>query len=214
MRKTKGLRALFTMVGSVIGAGFVSGRELLQFFGYFRISTVYYTGLLFFFSFLLCVRLRRSLERDIRTLFKNRKGSNSFWFVCFLCGNAFGLEFTFAAGKAVFISHVSRLCLLCVRKGSRGDRDGQSHRHACRPRVCRRPYIFFWDAVPLGASRSLFREYFIRIFIHFDEYISFHARTLRSRRRIERPCGLALLFDLRSDYCSRHRTYSFGGLFG
>ena len=59
MRKTKGLRALFTMVGSVIGAGFVSGRELLQFFGYFRISTVYYTGLLFFFSFLLCVRLGR-----------------------------------------------------------------------------------------------------------------------------------------------------------
>lgn len=59
MRKTKGLRALFTMVGSVIGAGFVSGRELLQFFGYFRISTVYYTGLLFFFSFLLCVRIGR-----------------------------------------------------------------------------------------------------------------------------------------------------------
>lgn len=57
MRKMKGFGALFTMVGTVIGAGFVSGRELLQFFGCFRISTVYCTGLLFFFSFLLCVRL-------------------------------------------------------------------------------------------------------------------------------------------------------------
>lgn len=41
MRKPKGLRALFTMVGTVVGAGFVSGRELLQFFACFRISTIY-----------------------------------------------------------------------------------------------------------------------------------------------------------------------------
>ena len=59
MRKPKGLRALFTMVGTVVGAGFVSGRELLQFFACFRISTIYCAGLLFFLSFLLFVRLGR-----------------------------------------------------------------------------------------------------------------------------------------------------------
>ena len=37
MRKMKGFGALFTMVGTVIGAGFVSGRELLQFFGCCRL---------------------------------------------------------------------------------------------------------------------------------------------------------------------------------
>lgn len=56
MRKMKGFGALFTMVGTVIGAGFVSGESFCV-FGCFRISTVYCTGLLFFFSFLLCVRL-------------------------------------------------------------------------------------------------------------------------------------------------------------
>ncbi len=57
MRKPKGLRTLFTMVGTVIGAGFVSGRELLQFFGGFRVSAVYFAGLLFFLCFLLFLRL-------------------------------------------------------------------------------------------------------------------------------------------------------------
>ena len=41
MRKMKGFGALFTMVGTVIGAGFVSGRELLQFFGCFRICILF-----------------------------------------------------------------------------------------------------------------------------------------------------------------------------
>lgn len=57
MRKTNGAKALFTMVGGVVGAGFVSGRELLQFFGCFRVSAVYYAGVLFFLCFLLFVRL-------------------------------------------------------------------------------------------------------------------------------------------------------------
>lgn len=45
------------MVGTVIGAGFVSGRELLQFFGCFRISAIYCAGLLFFLCYLLFMRL-------------------------------------------------------------------------------------------------------------------------------------------------------------
>lgn len=60
IRKTKGLRVLFTMVGGVVGAGFVSGRELLQFFGCYRISAVYYAGLLFFLCFVLFVRLGKN----------------------------------------------------------------------------------------------------------------------------------------------------------
>lgn len=56
-KRTGGAGALFTMVGTVVGAGFVSGRELLQFFGSFRLSLVCMAGLLFFAGFFLFVRL-------------------------------------------------------------------------------------------------------------------------------------------------------------
>ena len=57
--KKDGAGAVFTAVGTVVGAGFVSGRELLQFFGCFRLSAVWCAGILFFAGFLLFMRLGR-----------------------------------------------------------------------------------------------------------------------------------------------------------
>lgn len=46
-----------TFVGSVAGAGFLSGRELLVFFGGFRIFPLFAGGVAFFFGFYLFLRL-------------------------------------------------------------------------------------------------------------------------------------------------------------
>ena len=56
-KKTGGAEALFTAVGTVIGAGFVSGRELLQFFGCFRLPDLCFAGALFFGGFFLFLKL-------------------------------------------------------------------------------------------------------------------------------------------------------------
>lgn len=57
MKKTGGAEALFATVGTVIGAGFVSGRELLQFFGCFRLTDLAAAWLFFFGGFFLFFRL-------------------------------------------------------------------------------------------------------------------------------------------------------------
>lgn len=49
--------ALCTLAGTVTGAGFISGRELLEFFGCFRPGAVVLAGALFFLVFLLFLSL-------------------------------------------------------------------------------------------------------------------------------------------------------------
>lgn len=119
------------MVGTVIGAGFVSGRELLQFFGCFRISTVYCTGFAFLFSFLLCVRLGKiyggfegALKGVFGRLSRFVKAVILFGSFVSCAGMLSGLNSLLPHAKPFLSLAFLCLCLLRFRKGGEGDRDG------------------------------------------------------------------------------------------
>lgn len=123
-KRTGGAGALFTMVGTVVGAGFVSGRELLQFFGSFRLSLVCMAGLLFFAGFFLFVRLGKKFggfEGAMKGAFGKfgavREGGGAVRLLRFLRGDAVRLQRAAAAGGSFPVPRLSRRRLSRSRAG-------------------------------------------------------------------------------------------------